>query len=77
VNEGGQPVAGASVSVIGRSATTAADGTFSMTGVPTSQRVLVASAMGTLNGVIVDDALIRRLLFFDNMAAVEVAITSN
>jgi hypothetical protein len=48
-----QPVAGVTVNALGHTATTGADGTFSINGVPTLQNVLAVSAALTANNVTV------------------------
>jgi hypothetical protein len=50
----GNPVAGASVTVLSFTATTGADGTFNMSGVPTVKGNIVAHATATVNGVILN-----------------------
>jgi hypothetical protein len=51
VDKNAQPVSGADVSVLGRTGQTAADGTFTINGVPTVNGNLVVKASATLNGV--------------------------
>ncbi len=53
LNSQGSPVAGAAVSAFGISATSAADGTFRLAGLPTIRGSIIVTAIATQNGIVV------------------------